>query len=93
MLRYLLLLAVIQAPGLQSPNRPIPQSPNRPIPQSPNRPIAQSTDSTTVILLGTGVPIPDPQAQGPATAVTVGQRIFLFDAGPGVEPNRRNNSN
>ncbi len=69
MLCCLFVLAAIQGPG----------------PQSPNRPIAQSTDSTTVILLGTGVPIPDPQAQGPATAVTVGQRIFLFDAGPGVE--------
>ena len=43
------------------------------------------TDSTTVILLGTGTPFPDPRAQGPATAVTVGSRIFLFDAGPGVE--------
>ena len=41
-------------------------------------------DSTTVILLGTGTPYPDPQHQGPAIAVTVGDRIFLFDAGPGV---------
>ncbi|MEO8637135.1 MAG: MBL fold metallo-hydrolase [Gemmatimonadales bacterium] len=69
MLRCLLVLAAIQAPG----------------PQSPNRPIAQSPDSTTVILLGTGTPFPDPRAQGPATVVTVGQRLFLFDAGPGVE--------
>lgn len=45
---------------------------------------APSADSTTVILLGTGMPYPDPNAQGPATAVTVGGRIFLFDAGPGV---------
>lgn len=41
-------------------------------------------DSTTVILLGTGMPRPDPDASGPATAVTVGSRVFLFDAGPGV---------
>lgn len=41
-------------------------------------------ETTTVILLGTGMPRPDPAAQGPATAVTVGSRIFLFDAGPGV---------
>jgi ribonuclease Z len=41
-------------------------------------------DETTVILLGTGTPVPDPKAQGPATAVIVGDRIFLFDAGPGV---------
>jgi len=43
-----------------------------------------ASDSTTVILLGTGMPFPDPAAQGPATAVTVGARVFLFDAGPGV---------
>jgi ribonuclease Z len=37
-----------------------------------------------VVLLGTGTPFPDPRAQGPATAVVVGDRVFLFDAGPGV---------
>src|SRR3954471_10857637 len=41
-------------------------------------------DSTIVILLGTGTPRPDPAAQGPATAVVVGSRVFLFDAGAGV---------
>ena len=41
-------------------------------------------DSTTVILLGTGMPRPDPNASGPATAVVVGSRVFLFDAGAGV---------
>lgn len=46
--------------------------------------VAGQTDSTRVILLGTGTPYPDPKAQGPATAVIVGDRIFLFDAGPGV---------
>jgi ribonuclease BN (tRNA processing enzyme) len=39
---------------------------------------------TTVILLGTGTPYPDPKAAGPATAVIVGQRVFLFDAGANV---------
>jgi ribonuclease BN (tRNA processing enzyme) len=43
-----------------------------------------SPDSASVILLGTGGPYPDPGAQGPAVAVTVGSRILLFDAGPGV---------
>ena len=43
-----------------------------------------SSDSTTVVLLGTGMPRPDPNASGPATAVVVGSRVFLFDAGPGV---------
>jgi ribonuclease Z len=42
------------------------------------------SDSTTVILLGTGMPRPDPDASGPSTAVVVGSRVFLFDAGPGV---------
>lgn len=31
------------------------------------------------------MPFPNSKAQGPATAVVVGKRIFLFDAGPGVE--------
>jgi ribonuclease BN (tRNA processing enzyme) len=44
-----------------------------------------AVDSVHVIMLGTGMPFPDPKAQGPATAVTVGDRIFLFDAGPGAE--------
>src|SRR5205085_3658455 len=40
--------------------------------------------TTKVILLGTGTPYPDPAASGPATAVVVGKRVFLIDAGPGV---------
>lgn len=40
---------------------------------------------TKVILLGTGFPRPDPNAWGPATAVVVGDRTFLVDAGVGVE--------
>lgn len=46
-------------------------------------PVAAQT--TSVVLLGTGVPRPDPLASGPATAVVVGSRTFLFDAGSGVE--------
>jgi len=42
-------------------------------------------DSTVVVLLGTGMPRPDPDHHGPATAVVVGERTYLFDAGPGVE--------
>ncbi len=45
---------------------------------------APPRDSTVVVLLGTGMPYPDPEAQGPATAVVVGPRVLLFDAGPGV---------
>src|SRR2546425_5226630 len=42
-------------------------------------------DSAVVVLLGTGMPRPDPDASGPATAVVVRARVFLVDAGPGVE--------
>jgi ribonuclease BN (tRNA processing enzyme) len=41
-------------------------------------------DSTTIVLLGTGMPRPNPEASGPATAIVVGSRVFLFDAGAGV---------
>lgn len=40
--------------------------------------------ATQLVLLGTGMPRPNPDAAGPATAVVVGSRTFLFDAGPGV---------
>lgn len=43
------------------------------------------SDTTTIVLLGTGMPRPDPEAHGPATAIVVGQRVFLVDAGAGVE--------
>jgi ribonuclease Z len=46
---------------------------------------SHQADSTIVVLLGTGMPRPNPEASGPATAVVVGKRVFLFDAGPGVE--------
>lgn len=49
----------------------------------PSRLAAQ--DSATVVLVGTGFPRPDPAAAGPATAVVVGRRVFLFDAGPGIQ--------
>ena len=48
-------------------------------------PRAKAADSTSIVLVGTGMPRPDPDASGPATAIVVGSRVFLFDAGPGVE--------
>jgi ribonuclease BN (tRNA processing enzyme) len=53
---------------------------------APAAAIGQSAppESTTVILLGTGMPRPDPSASGPATAIVVGRRVFMFDAGAGV---------
>jgi len=42
------------------------------------------SQTTEVVLLGTGMPYPDPNASGPATAIVIGKRVLLFDAGPGV---------
>jgi ribonuclease BN (tRNA processing enzyme) len=49
-------------------------------------PHARSTPqpSTRVVMLGTGSPLPDPRAFGPSTAIVVGDRVFLVDAGAGV---------
>lgn len=53
--------------------------------QSAPRPsTVEARDSTTVVLLGTGGPAPDPTAFGPATTVVVGSRVFVFDAGVGI---------
>src|SRR5688572_21518063 len=37
-----------------------------------------------VILLGTGYPRPHPERAGPSTAVVVGEKYFVVDAGRGV---------
>ena len=37
-----------------------------------------------LIMLGTGTPVPDASAWGPASAVVAGGRLFLVDAGAGV---------
>jgi ribonuclease Z len=37
-----------------------------------------------LIVLGSGMPVPDPERAGPAYAVVFGDRTFLFDAGAGV---------
>ncbi|HWZ27681.1 MAG TPA: MBL fold metallo-hydrolase [Gemmatimonadales bacterium] len=47
--------------------------------------VPASAQRTKVVLLGTGFPRPDPNAWGPATAVVAGDRVFLVDAGVGVE--------
>jgi ribonuclease BN (tRNA processing enzyme) len=43
-----------------------------------------SADSATVIILGSGTPIPDPLTSGPAVAIVAGGQAYLFDAGAGV---------
>jgi ribonuclease BN (tRNA processing enzyme) len=47
--------------------------------------VAAAPDTTVIVMLGTGTPRPLPNFWGPATAVTVGKRVFLVDAGVGVE--------
>ena len=50
----------------------------------PGGPPFPGSDSAVIITLGTGTPVPNPERAGPATAVVVGRRVFLFDAGAGV---------
>jgi ribonuclease BN (tRNA processing enzyme) len=40
--------------------------------------------ATSVILLGTGNPNPDPERSGPAVAIQTGDRVYIVDCGPGV---------
>ena len=46
--------------------------------------MARPPGETAVVMLGTGMPRPDPMCFGPATAVVHDGRVFLFDAGAGV---------
>ena len=46
---------------------------------------AGAPDTAVIVMLGTGTPRPQPDVWGPATAVVVGRRVFLVDAGVGVE--------
>jgi ribonuclease BN (tRNA processing enzyme) len=45
---------------------------------------AAAQPATRVVLLGTGTPNPDPERSGPAVAVVVNGRAYLFDCGTGV---------
>jgi ribonuclease BN (tRNA processing enzyme) len=49
----------------------------------PTLAVAQSS-RTQIVMLGTGTPIPDPDRSGPAVAIVVDSRAYLFDAGTGV---------
>ena len=40
--------------------------------------------NTKLVLLGTGTPNACPDANGPSSAVVVGDRAYLVDFGPGV---------
>ena len=45
---------------------------------------SNDSESTRVVLLGTGTPFPDPERSGPAVAILVNDRSYLVDFGPGV---------
>jgi ribonuclease BN (tRNA processing enzyme) len=47
-------------------------------------PALPGSPQPALIMLGTGTPVPDPSAWGPASAVVTGGRLFLVDAGAGV---------
>jgi ribonuclease BN (tRNA processing enzyme) len=64
------ILATACEPGTESAPPAIPPLP--------------SSDGTQLVFLGTGTPLPEPERSGPATAVVVGGKAYLFDAGPGV---------
>src|SRR5438067_6889027 len=51
----------------------------------PQTPPAAADKKTEIVMLGTGTPRPQPDVWGPATAIVVGQKVFLVDAGVGVE--------
>jgi ribonuclease Z len=42
------------------------------------------SDTTQVVMLGTGTPNPDPERSGPAVAIVVNDTPYLVDFGPGV---------
>lgn len=43
-----------------------------------------ATAETSVVMLGTGTPIPTPERSGPGTAIVVDDRAYIIDFGPGV---------
>src|SRR5580704_4963780 len=47
-------------------------------------PPAHSSSKIYAILLGTGFPRPDADRAGPSTAIVIGEKVFLIDAGRGV---------
>ena len=75
---------VTAEPAKPAPSTPAPAPAPAPATPPPAASAVAARETTSVILLGTGTPVPDHTTQGPATAVVVGKRIFLFDAGAGV---------
>jgi ribonuclease Z len=53
-------------------------------PQQPANQPAKLSAKAYAILLGTGFPRPDAERAGPCTAILIGEKVFLVDAGRGV---------
>ena len=62
----------------KSPRQPSKQ------PGPPASPKAPKPPETLLVLLGTGTPIPEPEASGPALAIVRGGVSYLVDCGPGI---------
>ena len=50
----------------------------------PAAPAQESAAEMQLLLLGTGYPRPDPERAGPSTAIVVGEKYYIVDAGRGV---------
>jgi ribonuclease BN (tRNA processing enzyme) len=46
--------------------------------------LAAQSPRTTIVMLGTGTPIPDPDRMGPSLAIIVDSVPYIFDAGTGI---------
>jgi ribonuclease Z len=46
--------------------------------------LAAQSPRTTIVMLGTGTPVPDPDRMGPSLAIIVDSVPYIFDAGTGV---------
>jgi ribonuclease BN (tRNA processing enzyme) len=55
-----------------------------PTEQSRRHGAAETVMPTTIVMLGTGSPRPEPDRSGPATAIVVDDTPYLIDFGPGV---------
>ncbi len=68
----------------KKPSKSLSASRSRKRAPAKRKPAARKAPTTELVMLGTGMPRPDPKCFGPATAVVYDGRVFLFDAGAGV---------
>lgn len=62
-----------------------PKSPRKRVPKPAPPPVAPARiPDTLLVLLGTGTPIPEPDASGPALAIVHRGVSYLVDCGPGI---------